>query len=669
MRENLMPSTPYQRRRRSYRPHLEPLEKREVPAVLTVTNLLDQGAGSLRAAVVSAQDGDTIQFADGISGQITLTSGEIAIRHSIDIKGPGAEVITVSGNHASRVFNISQNLTVSISRLTIAAGRSPTDRGGGIYNLLSTLNITDSIITGNSVISRPSAVGGGIENEGGRLSIIDSTLSDNSVSAIGGSGVVAGGGIENDGTLTVVDSTFSGNSAPGGVSGGAGGGISNSGPATVIDSTFSGNFADDGGAILNSVGSLTMLNSTLYGNAAIFEGTFPAVGGAIYTEGGPLTLTGCTLTGNVAETLGGGISSTPSSGGNLRNTIIAGNMAPSGPDVSGPVHSQGHNLVGDGTDGTGFDPMDLVGTADNPIDPLLGPLQNNAGPTPTMALLVGSPAIATRDITDAPPTDQRGAPRIVNGTIDIGAYEVQPSPAPSCSVAQSVLWPPNHQLINVGLSIQLNADADPGTQVSVQVYANDNANASDAADIGPGTLRLRSERQGNGRGRVYLIVATATDASGQTGFDLCTVVVPHDRSARSRAEVQTEAAAAAAYYQEFQTAPAGYALLGEGPAAASNHGWPSLLASLGQGSRLVPVAPANPPTALSQWPSCRAIPATDPTWKRLAGDIAELRDGYFVLAHEEPFRFRLFHLEATIRGNSEQGGILILYPDPDFATD
>jgi hypothetical protein len=114
----------------------------------------------------------------------------------------------------------------------------------------------------------------------------------------------------------------------------------------------------------------------------------------------------------------------------IRNTIIAGNTAHNfAPDVSGSVSSQGHNLIGDGTGGSGFDPTDLVGMSDNLIAPRLGPLQNNGGLTPTMALLPGSPAIDAGDNTDAPPWDQRGPAfaRVVHGTIDIGAFEVQPA--------------------------------------------------------------------------------------------------------------------------------------------------------------------------------------------------------------------------------------------------
>jgi hypothetical protein len=89
--------------------------------------------------------------------------------------------------------------------------------------------------------------------------------------------------------------------------------------------------------------------------------------------------------------------------------------------------SLGHNLIGNGSGGAGFSASDLVGTSLNPLDPRLGPLQDNGGPTPTMALLPGSPAIDAGGLTDSE-WDQRGPgyPRLVNGTTDIGAYEVQP---------------------------------------------------------------------------------------------------------------------------------------------------------------------------------------------------------------------------------------------------
>jgi hypothetical protein len=105
--------------RRRFRPRLEGLEDRTVPSTLTVTNNLDSGAGSLRAAIKSAGSGDTIVFDAGLDGQtITLTSDELAIKKSLDIEGPGAGKLTISGNDTNRVFDVSEGLTVTIAGLT-----------------------------------------------------------------------------------------------------------------------------------------------------------------------------------------------------------------------------------------------------------------------------------------------------------------------------------------------------------------------------------------------------------------------------------------------------------------------------------------------------------------------------------------------------------------------
>jgi hypothetical protein len=128
-----------------------------------------------------------------------------------------------------------------------------------------------------------------------------------------------------------------------------------------------------------------------------------------------------TISRNTAGISGGGIYVRNAM--HARNTIVAGNAArSSGPDVFGNLGSRGHNLIGNPQDTSGFDDTDLLD-----VDPMLGALRNNGGPTQTMALQCGSPAIDAGDNTDAPEWDQRGEgfPRIVNKIIDIGAYEVQ----------------------------------------------------------------------------------------------------------------------------------------------------------------------------------------------------------------------------------------------------
>jgi hypothetical protein len=124
----------------------------------------------------------------------------------------------------------------------------------------------------------------------------------------------------------------------------------------------------------------------------------------------------------------------------------------------------------------------------------------------------------------------------------------------------------NDELVNVGLRVELGAGADPGTRVSVQVFADDHAGASDVADLGPGTLRLRARCAAGGAGRVYLVVVTATDGSGQSACAVRAVAVPHGDDALGTALVRAAAEVAEAWYRLYRSAPAGFALLGAGPA-------------------------------------------------------------------------------------------------------
>jgi hypothetical protein len=149
-------------------------------ATITVMNTNDNGAGSLRQALADANDGDTID-ATGISGTITLSTGQLVVGTSVTINGPGANMLAADGNHASRVFNVGSGKTVTISGLTITNGSAST--GGGIYNDHATLTVTNSTISGNSATDG----GGGILNDGkfgsATLTITNSTISGNSAPA------------------------------------------------------------------------------------------------------------------------------------------------------------------------------------------------------------------------------------------------------------------------------------------------------------------------------------------------------------------------------------------------------------------------------------------------------------------------------------------------------
>ena len=244
-------------------------------ATITVTSTADSGPGTLRDALASVADGDTID-ASGVSGTIALTSGELLVTNSVDILGPGPANLAVDGNFpntTNRVFHIAQSNIVTIASLTITNGASVfTDLGTGILNDHSTLTVSNCTLSGNSAHN-----GGGIYNDGAfggsaTLTVIASALSGNSAGE--------GGGIFNDGagggsaTLTVNNSTLSGNVAnfDGGgiVNDGAGGG---SATLAVNNSTLSGNTGGHGGGIYNNGGfsgsaTLTVNSSTLSTNSA-----------------------------------------------------------------------------------------------------------------------------------------------------------------------------------------------------------------------------------------------------------------------------------------------------------------------------------------------------------------------------------------------------------------
>ncbi|HKF54249.1 MAG TPA: HYR domain-containing protein, partial [Blastocatellia bacterium] len=382
---------------------------------VVVTNNIDGEQGSLRWAISNACAGDTITFdLTKVSSPIALTTADttdqssaLVINKTLTIQGPGANLLTVEANNNTglpfRIFTISSGVTVTISGLTVTNGFTPAGVsgspgghggfGGGIYNS-GTLTLTGMTVSGNRT-----GQGGAIDGVGGH-----------------------GGGIYNDqsATLTVTNSTISGNSTGnGGVGageqaehgpGGSGGGIYNAQSATltVTNSTISGNSTSDGGfgggIYNNQNATLTVTNSTVTGNTA---GAFGGQGGGIQA------FAGCTL----------------------KASIIAGNSADgTGPDVNGTVTSEGFNVIGktDGSSGwlsTGVN-KDQLGTSAAPLDPKLGPLQNNGGPTQTHALLAKSPAIDAGDdhVLGAPLNlmyDQRGPgfPRKYCQHVCVGAVE------------------------------------------------------------------------------------------------------------------------------------------------------------------------------------------------------------------------------------------------------
>ena len=396
--------------------------------IITVTNTNDSGPGSLRQALADANDGDTIEFA--VTGTIGLTSGELLVDKNVTISGPGSENLAVDANATYRVIHVALGKVVTISDLTITngyAGSQPDLDGAGIYNDHATLSLDNCIINNNSAARN----GGGVHNAGAATMTLNSCVINGNVTGNDG------GGICNDGTggaaiMEIINSTVSNNSAYHGA------GICNDGRLKgvtllqISNTTLSNNSAgDDAGAILNiadTKGTATLSNCTISGNSA------QTYGGGILNVAG-LTITNTTFSGNSAS-FGGSIAiGNPVTVSILDTVLNAGKMGGNIYNDSGTVISLGYNVSSD--DGGGYfnGPGDQINT-----NPLLGPLQDNGGPTLTHALLPGSPAIDTGDPNFTPPPnyDQRGPGfgRVVNGRIDIGSFEVQattPTPTPTAT--------------------------------------------------------------------------------------------------------------------------------------------------------------------------------------------------------------------------------------------
>jgi CSLREA domain-containing protein len=413
-----------------------------------------------------------------------LGGGTLVIEKTLAITGPGTGIVIRrrSTDPAFRIFRIGAGVSVKLTNLTIRNGKTD-GSGGGLINF-GTLALTNCRVADNSfggignqgrLVLTNSRVtnnsGGGIGNFG-NLTLANSLVTGNSGSGIGNAkaGRLAvtkstiannsGGGIFNNGKFTLANSLVTGNSASregGGIFNGdfpftdivgqitnstvarnsaveRGGGIANvfGGRLTITKSTIAGNSAERGGGIYNEdrgVGpssTVTLRNSTVSGNSANF------VGGGIFnfTEaGGQITLTNSTVARNSATLGGGGIFQSCNFGHiALTNSLVAQNSAPTRPDVDNPSGcngvSAGFSLIGNGS-GSGITNTNgnQVGTASAPIDPKLGSLADNGGPTRTHALLLGSPAIDAASTPDCPTTDQRGVLRPQGAACDIGSYE------------------------------------------------------------------------------------------------------------------------------------------------------------------------------------------------------------------------------------------------------
>lgn len=419
-------------------------------ATFTVSNLNDSSPGSLRQAIADANGAagaDVVAFQAGLTGTITLATGQLPISDAVDVQGPGAAVLTVDGNNASRVFYIyspaAPPIDVTISGLTLTGGNDiaggaiidvgehlTLDRltvsnntasavGGGVAvgGDTAQLTITSSLFSGNSAVR-----GGGIYlyDSGAPTLIQDTVIQGNQASGNGGGAYFYGPSFD----VTIERCTISGNHADG-----AGGGIyfydTDGGEVFIRQTTISGNDAGvGGGAYFYAIDDPVLIeNSTISGNQAT-EGAGGGLG--FYTGRSGIDIRHSTIAGNTAATSGGGVY-IAQYGLTLENSIVADNTAGSDNDLSGEgTFYVGHSLVESPGGAT------IVDNGGNITgqDPQLGPLANNGGPTQTQRPAGTSPVIDAGDpaFAGTPTTDQRGTgfPRLSGPAIDMGAVELNP---------------------------------------------------------------------------------------------------------------------------------------------------------------------------------------------------------------------------------------------------
>ena len=373
MRLPMIPNAPRRRgndkHRRRFRPTLLRLEDRVVlsPTVFTVTSVGDSPGDPY-----TATSGD-LRYCVELANSISNPDGSLIQFEPSVFDVPRTIVLDIADNGG---LAIESNVTIdgpgaSLLTLTVS-GAGPPPR-----------YIEASVITVNAT----------------------ATISGLTIA----NGYAANGGaIYNDGTATLDDVTISGNS-----SAYAGGGVWNDGIATLTDCTISGNSAVIGGGIDNYGGGAILTNCTISGNSA---------GGGIANYGNA-TLTNCTISGNSACDI--------ATEGNmtLNNTIVAD--SPNGQDIYWSFGGHNYNVSGHNNliDGSASYSGGLINGVDGNIvgaNAMLAPLGNYGGPTQTMALLPGSPAIDagnTALIPTGTTTDQRGLPRVVDSSVDIGAFE------------------------------------------------------------------------------------------------------------------------------------------------------------------------------------------------------------------------------------------------------
>ncbi len=393
-----------------------------------------------------------------LGGNLSLTGCTISGNTGVGISSTGTLSLmdcAISDNGSAAQVYVGGSATLDDCTITGSAGT-----GMGMYNrgttTLNNCTISGSRATGfwnginstatlnNCTISDnySGLTGGGIYNHAGTLILTECTISGNSAS-------VGGGGLYNSAvasSATLVDCTIADNSAKN-----FGGGLSNTDMLTLTGCTITGNSASDGAGMYNG-GKATVTNCTISANSGSMGAGLENIGTA--------TVTGCTISGNTSSDSGGGVYNKARGALdygilNLADTIVAGNSGGDVDTISGSV-SGSFDLIGTGGSGgiQGGEDGNIVLTSLSGLG--LAPLGYYGGPTETMALLPGSPAIDAGDNALVPSgvtTDQRGYTRIADGTVDIGAFEVQSIPLVVNTTADGTACPPGELDLRAAINL------------------------------------------------------------------------------------------------------------------------------------------------------------------------------------------------------------------------
>jgi chitodextrinase len=410
---------------------------------------------SLVSSIKSAASGATIILARKCTYTLTAKNnvtdggtGLPVITKKLTITGNLATIkrSTTVGTPAFRIFDVSSAGHLTISAMTLSNGLANNGViGGGAIANHGPLSVTSTTFSGNSSPAKTGTSGGAIDASG-TLTVTSSTFTGNIAQE--------GGGIFTQKAATITNSTFSGNKAT--IFGG-GGMVSAAGTATVTGDTFTGNTGPGGGAIDNDT-TLHISNSTFTGNTAGANG-----GGAIVNFG-PTTITQSTLSGNTAQ-FGSDILNFTGFTVSIAKSIVATGHGGGNCGGQAPVTDAGYNI--DTGSSCGFSPASHSASNTNPQ---LDPLAPNGGPTQTMALPAGSPAVdaipsATTGCTGT--KDQRGTTRPQGKGCDIGAYEMiqRTGTAPSVPTGLAVTKV-------TPFSVSLKWTASTGSPTGYTVYRN-----------------------------------------------------------------------------------------------------------------------------------------------------------------------------------------------------